>query len=249
MTLSTIALTFAEANRYFNEQLSAHFYALDSGDWYPLILIFSLAFAYGVLHALGPGHGKALVAGYLLANPTKRSHVFQIGFLIAIVHALSALSVTLVATYFVKISTTRLFRDVNPPLFQVSGALMALLGCWLLLEVWRSRHITTETISANKSRFSVVFLAGIVPCPGVITLSFFSITLGHVGVGIIAVFFMSLGMGLSISIAGLIAHVLQSSHKIMTQPKWFWVLRILGALCVFVLGLWFLSNPLPKRVF
>lgn len=247
--LSSIAITFAEANRYFNAQLSNHFHAIDTGNIQPMIFIFALAFGYGVIHALGPGHGKALVAGYLLANPTKRSHVFQIGFLIAIVHALSALTVTLVATYFIQVSATKLFRDVNPPLFQISGGLILLMGCWLVYEVWKDKRIRTETISAHKSRFGVVFLAGVVPCPGVITLSFFAITLGHIAIGMVAALFMSIGMGLSISLAGLLTHIVQSSRKITTQPKWFWVIRLLGAIFIILLGLWFLSNPMPKRAF
>ncbi len=249
MTLSSIALSFAEANRYFNTQISEHFHSLDTGNWQPLFLIFTLAFGYGIIHALGPGHGKALVAGYLLAHPTKRSHVFQIGFLIAIVHTLSALTITLLATYIIEVSATKLFRDVNPPLFQISGGIILLMGFWLAYDVWKERRIKTERINVHKSRFGVVLLAGILPCPGVITLSFFAITLGHIGVGIIAAFFMSLGMGLSISIAGLIAQSIQSSRKILSQPKWFWVIRLIGALCVIALGIWFLSHPIPKRAF
>ena len=71
MTLSSIANSFAEANRYFNAEISNHFHSLDTGNIQPMVFIFALAFGYGIVHALGPGHGKALVAGYLLANPSK----------------------------------------------------------------------------------------------------------------------------------------------------------------------------------
>ncbi|MBP1680359.1 MAG: NiCoT family (subfamily 2) transporter [Proteobacteria bacterium] len=249
MTLSSIALTFAEANRYFNTELSAHFRAIDEGSLMPMLLIFALSFGYGVVHAIGPGHGKALVAGYLLANPTKRSHIFQIGFMIAIVHALSALVVTLAATYLIQISAMKLFRQVNPPLFQISGALIVLMGCWLLYDVWRSRSITKESIRPQKSRFGVVVLAGVVPCPGVITLCFFAITLGHITIGMIAAVFMSLGMGLTISLAGLLINTLQKARPIVTQPRWFWALRFIGVLCVIALGIWFLLNPMSTRAF
>ena len=248
---SSIATLFAQANQYFNTQLSHHFHALESGSIAPMALIFALAFGYGVVHALGPGHGKALVAGYLLANPTKRSHIFQIGFMIAVVHTISALSVTLFAAYMINVSANRLFRDVNGPLFQISGGLILIMGCWLLYEVWQSRRIRTETLKPHKSRFGVVVSAGIVPCPGVITLSFFAITLGQITVGMVASVFMSLGMGLSISLAGLAAYALQKSRKITTQPKWFWVLRLIGVCCVIILGLWLIFNPHvhPQRAF
>ena len=247
--LSSLAISFAEANRYFNTELSSHFRAIDDGNLTPMLLIFALSFGYGVVQAIGPGHGKALVAGYLLANPTKRSHVFQIGFLIAIVHALSALVVTLAAYYLVQISAIKLFRQVNPPLFQISGALIVLMGCWLLYDVWRSRNITKESVRPHKSRFGVVVLAGVVPCPGVITLCFFAITLSHMTIGIIAAIFMSLGMGLTISLAGLLVNTVQKARPIVTQPRWFWALRLIGVLVVIALGLFFLLNPVSTRAF
>lgn len=247
--LSSLAISFAEANRYFNTELSSHFRAIDDGNVAPMLLIFLLSFGYGVVHAIGPGHGKALVAGYLLANPTKRAHVFQIGFLIAIVHALSALVVTLAATYLIQISAMKFFRQVNPPLFQISGALIVLMGCWLLYDVWRSRKMTKESVRPQKSRFGVVVLAGVVPCPGVITLCFFAITLGHITIGMIAAVFMSLGMGLTISLAGLLVNVMQKTKPVITQPRWFWALRLVGVFIVIGLGLFFLANPVSTRAF
>lgn len=247
--LASIANSFASANLYFNQALSQHFHALDAHALQPMIFIFALAFGYGVIHALGPGHGKALVAGYLLANPTKRGHVFQIGFLIALIHACSALCVTAAAMYVVKTSTMRLFGDVNPPLFQISGALILMMGAWLLYDVWQSKRIQTESIRPHKSRFGVIVSAGIVPCPGVITLNFFAITLGHLAIGFIASLFMSIGMGLSISLAGLLAHTLQSSSKIKAQPKWFWSIRVIGVLCVIALGIALLFVPHPRHAF
>jgi len=247
--LSSLAISFAEANRYFNTELSSHFRAIDDGNVAPMLLIFLLSFGYGVVHAIGPGHGKALVAGYLLANPTKRAHVFQIGFLIAIVHALSALIVTLAATYLIQISAMKFFRQVNPPLFQISGALIVLMGCWLLYDVWRSRKMTKESVRPQKSRFGVVVLAGVVPCPGVITLCFFAITLGHITIGMIAAVFMSLGMGLTISLAGLLVNVMQKTRPVIAQPRWFWALRLVGVLIVIGLGLFFLANPVSTRAF
>lgn len=245
----SLATSFAEANRYFNTELSAYFRALNEGDLFAMVFIFALAFGYGVLHAIGPGHGKALVAGYLLANPTKRSHIFHIGFMIAIVHALSALVVTLIATYLIQISAMKLFREVNPPLFQISGGFILLLGIWLLYDLWRSRTQERETIQPHKSRFGVVLLAGIVPCPGVITLCFFAMTLGQLSVGIIAAVFMSVGMGLTISLAGFLVHLFQKNRFVVRQPRWFWAVRLAGVLVVILIGILFLQTPTHTRPF
>lgn len=238
-----------QANRYFNNELSAYFKLIDNGEWLPIASIFAFSFAYGVIHALGPGHGKALIAGYLLANPKLETpQVFRIGFLIALVHALSALVLTLSATYVIHVSATKLFRDVNVHVTQISGGLIVLMGCWLLYEVFASRRIKSEKVDAKK-QLSVIILSGIVPCPGVITLSFFAITLGHITIGMIAALCMSLGMGLTISITGLIAYKFQHSKLILSQPRWFWVLRLLGTMMVIAIGLLLLTSSMVTRPF
>ena len=53
---------YAQIPRSLNAAVSA---LRGGGSWTPLI---GLAFAYGVFHAAGPGHGKAVIAGYILAG-------------------------------------------------------------------------------------------------------------------------------------------------------------------------------------
>ncbi len=79
-------------------------------------------------------------------------------------------------------------------------------------------------------------MSGIVPCPGVMTLSFFAITLGEFSLGIISALFMSLGMGLTISAVGLLVHRFGQARVMTQQPTWFWVMRLLGTLMVIAVG-------------
>jgi len=224
-----------EANRYFNAELSTYFENIAEGEWFAVATLLAFSFAYGVVHALGPGHGKALLSGYLLAHPKlKTSHIFRIGFFIALVHAFSALVLSLSATYVIHASATKLLRDVTLPMTQVSGGLILLMGCWILFEVVRSRR-DVEKVDAKKE-LSVIILSGIVPCPGVMTLSFFAMTLGELYIGIVAALCMSLGMGLTISLVGFVTSRLTHLSMIQTQPLWFWVLRLIGAVMVIGIG-------------
>lgn len=224
-----------EANRYFNAELSSYLENIAEGDWLAVATLLAFSFAYGVVHALGPGHGKALLSGYLLAHPTvKTSHIFRIGFFIALVHALSALVLSLGATYVIHASATKLLRDVTAPMTQISGALIIVMGCWILFEVFRSRK-QIETVDTKKE-LSVIILSGIVPCPGVMTLSFFAMTLGELSIGVFAAICMSLGMGLTISLVGFLSSRLKTISPIQTQPIWFWSLRIFGSIMVIGIG-------------
>ncbi len=234
--ISTLSQWLIEANHYFNSELSTYFELLEEGSWVPVASILAFSLAYGIIHALGPGHGKALISGYLLANPTlKTSHVLRMGFFIALVHALSALVLTLGATYAIEVSASKLLRDVSVPMVQISGGLIVLMGCWLLYEVATSRSKKEAQVDAKKEA-SVIILSGIVPCPGVMTLSFFAITLGEFSLGIISALFMSLGMGLTISAVGLLVHRFGQARVMTQQPTWFWVMRLLGTLMVIAVG-------------
>ncbi len=240
--IATLSHYLVEANRYFNTEISQYFELLEEGNWKATATIFAFSFAYGVVHALGPGHGKALLSGYLLAHPKVNTpQIFRIGFFIALVHALSALILTLSAVYILEVSATKLLGDMNVPLLQISGGLIICMGCWLLYEVLSSRAQTEEKIRPKKE-LSVILLSGIVPCPGVMTLSFFAITLGEISTGIIAALCMSLGMGLSISVVGFLAHRFRQTRLITRQPLWFFTLRILGALMVLAIGILLVIN-------
>lgn len=246
--LATLSHYFIEANHYFNTQISHYFELIDEGDWKISATIFAFSFAYGVIHALGPGHGKALLSGYLLAHPNvTTTQVFRIGFFIALVHALSALILTLSAVYILDISATKLLGDVNIPLMRISGGLIVLMGGWLLYEILASSQIQEKI--RPKKELSVVVLSGIVPCPGVMTVSFFAMSLGEISTGIFAALFMSLGMGMSISIVGLIAHRFGHTRIITRQPLWFLCLRILGALIVMGIGVLLFFNGAKTKPF
>ena len=100
----------------------------------PLDAMFWLAaisFVYGVLHAAGPGHGKAVISAYVLADGRTVRRGVALSFLAAGVQALSA--VALVAILVVLLRSTGLqTKAMERWLETASWALVALIGAWLL---------------------------------------------------------------------------------------------------------------------
>jgi hypothetical protein len=88
-------LTFQrEANRMIAQRMRAIRAGETSG---PLLIGILLAFVYGVVHALGPGHGKVVVASYFLARDARITRGFLMGLQIAVCHVLSAAVVVALA--------------------------------------------------------------------------------------------------------------------------------------------------------
>ncbi|HIP46259.1 MAG TPA: hypothetical protein EYG95_01730 [Campylobacterales bacterium] len=124
------------------------------------------------------------------------------GYLISFIHALSALSITFFVYYLLTVLFSKTFHDTTIYMSKASGILIIIIGIYLFFE----HHKEQQTLQAsNKSDFAVAFGAGIVPCPGVMTVVLFSIMMGKVLVGVMAAILMSIEMGLTISLSAILA--------------------------------------------
>ena len=90
-----------------------------------------LSFAYGVFHAAGPGHGKAVISTWLLATENELKRGVLISFLSAVIQALTA--IVLVSVLFLVVASVgSTARNVAGVLESASYGLIALLGAYLI---------------------------------------------------------------------------------------------------------------------
>ena len=102
-----------------------------------------LSFGYGVFHAAGPGHGKAVISAWLLATENELRRGILIAFMSAVVQALTAIVIVSALLIFVTaVGTTA--RDVAGFLESASYALIALMGAYLVWTAFRP-HQHAET--------------------------------------------------------------------------------------------------------
>ncbi|MFM9851045.1 MAG: nickel/cobalt transporter [Hyphomicrobiaceae bacterium] len=97
------------------------------------LILAALSFAYGVLHAAGPGHGKAVISSYVLANERTVRRGIALSFLAALIQGLSALIVVCILVLVLK-ATGLTMKATEAWLETASWALVAVVGGWLL---WR----------------------------------------------------------------------------------------------------------------
>ena len=94
-------------------------------------LLVGLSFAYGVFHAAGPGHGKAVISSYMLANEVALKRGVLLSFLSAGLQAVSAILV--MGLVFLALRGTSVsMTDATWFLEVASYALIAAFGAWLL---------------------------------------------------------------------------------------------------------------------
>ena len=100
-------------------------------DGSKLWLLVGLSFLYGIFHAAGPGHGKAVISSYMVANEVALRRGIALSFLSAFLQAATAIAVMLLA-FFVLRGTAVSMTDAAWFLEIASFALITLFGAWLL---------------------------------------------------------------------------------------------------------------------
>ncbi|UFH60312.1 HoxN/HupN/NixA family nickel/cobalt transporter [Sulfurovum mangrovi] len=213
------------------------------------LLAFSLI--YGVIHALGPGHGKSLVAAYFLGNNRSVFKAFSVASLIGVVHTFSAFLLTFVIYFVLNTYLSTYFADLESVTIRISAVIIIVIALYLLYKrlpkkekkqpLWSAtqphQHASSCGCGACQSTstdLGIILSAGIVPCPGTITIFVFSLSLGAYFVGFLSAVFMSIGMSIVIFAAALLSiKVRQKSTSNHTLRK---ILDYGSLLFIFILG-------------
>lgn len=96
-----------------------------------------LSFAYGVFHAAGPGHGKAVISSYMLANEIELKRGVLLSFLSSLLQGVVAI-LLVGAAYLLLRGTAISMTEATHALETASYALIAAFGAWLLYrKLWR----------------------------------------------------------------------------------------------------------------
>ncbi len=96
-----------------------------------LVLVLALGFLYGAMHALQPGHGKTLVAAYLVGERGTVLHALYLGAVTTFTHTSIVFLLALVRLAFPE--GERLQADLHFGLVLGCGLIVTLMGFWLLL--------------------------------------------------------------------------------------------------------------------
>jgi ABC-type nickel/cobalt efflux system permease component RcnA len=97
-----------------------------------------LSFGYGIFHAAGPGHGKAVISAWLLATENELRRGILVAFMSAAVQALTAIAIVTVLLMLVSaVGSTA--RNVANFMQSASFALIGAMGVWLMASAFRSR--------------------------------------------------------------------------------------------------------------
>ena len=93
--------------------------------------LLGISFAYGIFHAAGPGHGKAVISSYLVANEETARRGIVLSFASALLQALVAVAIVAVLAWLLS-STAKTMCSAEKAIEIVSYGLIAAFGARLV---------------------------------------------------------------------------------------------------------------------
>ena len=195
--------TLIDLQRWVYESITAYLGAFSqSGDWLALSTVLPLGIVFGAAHALTPGHGKTVLASYLVGSRLGTMRSIGVAATLSATHVLSAVLLALVGAPLLSRTITGAGR--SEVLEDVSRGLIALIGLWLLVRAIRGK------MHPHGEGWAVGIVAGLVPCPLTVFVMFFALSRGVPEAGLIFAVAMLLGITLTLSgvaVAATIARV------------------------------------------
>ena len=172
-----------------------------------ILLSLLVAAFWGAAHALSPGHGKAMVAAYLVGSRGTPRHALLLGLTVTVTHTAGVFALGLVT---LGLSELIVPEQLYPWLNLVSALLVVGVGASVLRARVRRRHAHHHHHHHAGDRslrdlLAVGISGGLLPCPTALVVLLAAISLHRVGYGLVLILAFSLGLAGAMTAVGLAA--------------------------------------------
>jgi nickel/cobalt transporter (NicO) family protein len=235
--------------REIQRSLASEFMAArDSTGLLRPTLLMAMAFAFGAVHAVTPGHGKSIVVSYFLGQGGVARRGVAMSAKVIVTHVLSAIALVTAMTFVIDASLGMRPADF-PAVRLISYAGVAIMGSWLL---WRAvRRQGGISLDAPATREGALpYFAGMSPCPLTTIIMVVALANGMVALGLLVSLSMALGMIVTVSLFALAVilcrrWLLELLRRHAAQVERIARgLEVLGAAAVTVIGLLLFSSEI-----
>ena len=210
--------------RRANAEIATHMNAIQRGDdLRAFFLGLAIAFAYGIVHAFGPGHGKFIVVSYFLGRNARVMRGVVMAVQVAVVHVIAAVLIVWLADTVLRAGFGIGLSEV-PGVRAASFLIIVGIGVYMLYRAVRSSrtpaaagghghdhesghphghgpardHDPAHTHGGRLEGGLLALAAGMVPCPGAVLIMLYAVANDMIYPGFLLVAAMSLGIGSSI---------------------------------------------------
>jgi ABC-type nickel/cobalt efflux system permease component RcnA/ABC-type uncharacterized transport system substrate-binding protein len=254
----------------FTQNIKKYLIVIQKGeDKSALFFLLMASFLYGVIHAFGPGHGKALAFSYFSSQKSSVLQAVIISLATAFIHILGALGLVLFSVFVLQSVLNRFMQDSVSYITSFSALIIMLLAVYILYRKLSKKSCACCSVDLKTTNFTAVssnmnfvkaisnkpvitpirtkkqdlifvITAGIIPCPGTVLLFVYAFLLKTYFAVILASISISFGMAFVIFLSSFLGVSLNKASRKST--KLVNILEIGSPIFMFVLGLLLFLN-------
>jgi nickel/cobalt exporter len=210
-----------------------------------LLLLLAAAFGWGAIHALSPGHGKTMVAAYLIGTNGRARDALALGLTVTVTHTIGVFALAFVT---LALSAYVLPEDLYPWLNLVSGLLVVTVGLAVLRSRARSAnahdqghdhhhpHTPGGTLALGAS-------AGMIPCPSALVVLLGAISQHEVALGLLLIVAFSAGLAATLTLLGVLV---VKATRLPAPGRLATILPAVSAVVIVGVGLLLTFRALPE---
>ena len=219
-----------------------------------LVLMLLAALGWGALHALSPGHGKAMVAAYLIGTRGTPRDAVVLGATVTLTHTIGVFALGLVT---LALSQYVLPEQLYPWLTLASGLMVVAVGAGVLRSRLRQSHVHShehehdhghdhEHGLTDRGLLGMGAAAGLLPCPSALVVLLAAISQHEVALGMVLIVAFSLGLAGTLTALGLaVVHARRFVPPRFAAGRLAALLPALSAVLVVALGLVLAARAVP----
>jgi nickel/cobalt exporter len=219
----------------------------------------AVALFWGAAHALTPGHGKAIVAAYLVGTRGKARHAFLLGGIVTATHTIGVFGLGLVT---LALSEFVVPEQLYPWLNLVSALLVVGVGVVVLRKRYRHaqahrhghhhehhHHHHHGESQGLRGLVAVGVSGGLLPCPTALVVLLAAISLHRVGYGLLLIVAFSIGLASVVTAIGLVAVTAKRAFgRLRLESRLVRALPSVSALVVLGLGVAMTARAVPQLI-
>ena len=215
-----------------------------------LVFLLLAAFGWGALHALSPGHGKAMVAAYLVGTRGTARHAAALGAIVTVTHTAGVFALGLVTLL---LSQFLVPDQLYPWLTLVSGLMVVVVGGSVVRSRIRARRheqshqhhhhdeVTTRGLLAMGAS------AGLIPCPSALVVLLGAISQHQVALGMVLILAFSLGLATAMTAIGVaVVYAGRLTARIDFRGRTATALPVVSGLVIVGAGLLLSAKAVPQ---
>jgi nickel/cobalt transporter (NicO) family protein len=223
-----------------------------------ILVALVVALFWGAAHALTPGHGKAIVAAYLVGSRGRARHAFVLGGIVTVTHTIGVFALGLIT---LALSEFLVPEQLYPWLNFVSALLIVGVGLAVLRARFRHarahrhghhhhhdhHHRHYQQDQGVRGLVAVGISGGLLPCPTALVVLLAAISLHRVGYGLLLIVAFSVGLASVITAIGLVAVTAKRAFSRMRlEGRLVRALPAVSALVVLCLGVAMTARAIPQ---